>query len=97
MRRQTDSTDALASKSCEPFLESGHPFLECLLLQLLAGTCCLCSLLTVVETSANLRALVRRHLRPDPAGALDLVANAIVGADLLVGAGIFSRVADRHS
>jgi len=79
-----------------PLLEFCHSFLERLLFRLFAGTRGLRSLLLVAEASESLRALFSGHLRPDPAGAFDLVANAIVGIRLLVGARVFGGVADRH-
>jgi hypothetical protein len=57
---------------------------------------CVHTLLLVAETSADLRSLFGRHLRPDPARVFDFVANAIVGVHLLVRPRVLGDVADRH-
>lgn len=86
----------LPFKSCEPLLELSHAFLECFLLRLLVGTCSLRSSLLVMEASTDLRTLFGGHLGPDPAGAFDFVANAVVSVRLLLGPGVFGGVAERH-
>jgi hypothetical protein len=91
-----DSAVALSAESRDPLLELCHSFLERFLLRLFAGTRDLHLLLLVTETSADLRPLLGAHLRPDPAGAFDLAANAIVSVRLLGGAYVFGGVADRH-
>lgn len=89
-------TDPLSPKSGDPLLELCHTFLERLLLNLFAGTRSLHLLLLFTEARTDLRSLLSGHLRPDPAGAFDLVANAIISVRPLGGACVFGDIADRH-
>lgn len=54
------------------------------------------TLLLVLQASANQRALFGAHLRPDATRTLDLLANLIVGASLLLGPRVLGGIADRH-
>jgi hypothetical protein len=86
----------LASESGESLLELCHSFLEGFLLRVFAGTGGLHLLLLVTEAGSDLRLLLRGHLRPDPAGAFDFAANAIVSVYLIGRACVFGGVSDRH-
>src|SRR5689334_2940338 len=85
-----------AAKPREPLLEPSDTFLERLLFHLLAGARGLGSLLLVLQASANQRALLGAHLRPDATRTLDLLANLVIGARLLLGPLVLGGVAYRH-